>query len=90
MSEPDINEIAIYETEDGQVKVGVLFENDNLWLTQKLMSELFECSVDNVSLHLKNIFKGSELDKNSVIEDYSTTASDGKKHTTKHYSWNTV
>ncbi len=80
------NEIAIYETEDGQVKVGVLFEEDNLWLTQKLMAELFECSVDNISLHLKNIFKDKELDQNSVVEDYSITASDGKKYKTKHYA----
>jgi hypothetical protein len=86
MSKSNINEIAIYETEDGQVKVGVLFEKDNLWLTQKLMAELFECSVDNISLHLKNIFKDNELDKNSVVEDYSATASDGKKYKTKHYS----
>lgn len=86
MSKSSINEIAIYETEDGQVKIGVLFEKDNLWLTQKLMAELFECSVDNVSLHLKNIFREKELDKNSVIEEYSTTASDGKKYKTKHYA----
>ncbi len=86
MSKSKINEIAIYETEDGQVKVGVLFEQDNLWLTQKLMAELFECSVDNISLHLKNIFKDNELDKKSVVEDYSVTASDGKSYKTKHYS----
>ena len=86
MSKSNINEIAIYETEDGQVKVGVLFEEDNLWLTQKLMAELFECSVDNISLHLKNIFKDNELDKNSVVEDYSVTASDCKKYKIKHYA----
>lgn len=80
------NEIAIYETEDGQVKVGVLFEEDNLWLTQKLMAELFECSVDNISLHLKNIFKEKELDPKSVVEDYSITAADSKKYKTKHYA----
>jgi hypothetical protein len=73
------NEIAIYETEDGQVKVGVLFEEDNLWLTQKLLAELFECSVDNISLHLKNIFKEKELDQNSVVRNFRTTASECKK-----------
>ncbi len=86
MSKSKINEIAIYETNDGKVKVSVLFEQDNLWLTQKLMAALFECSVDNISLHLKNIFKDNELDKNSVVEYYSVTASDGKKYKTKHYS----
>ena len=85
MNKSKINKIAIYETEDVKIKVGVLFEEDNLWLTQKLMAELFECSIDNISLHLKNIFKDNELDKYSVVEDYSVTASDGKKYKTKHY-----
>jgi len=86
MEESKFNEIAVFETEDGKIKISVLFENENLWLTQKLMAHLFECSVDNISLHLKNIFKEQELDKNSVIEEYSTTATDGKKYKTKHYS----
>lgn len=80
------NEIAIYETDDGQIKISVLFDKDNFWLTQKLMAELFECSVDNISLHLKNIFKEKELDRKAVVEEYSATASDGKKYKTKHYS----
>ena len=80
------NEIAIYETEDGQVKVGVLFKNDNLWLTQKLMAKLFETSISNINIHLKNIFASNELDKNSVIKDFLITASDDKKYKTKHYS----
>jgi len=86
MNELNSNQIAIYETDDGQVKISVLFDEDNFWLTQKLMAELFECSVDNISLHLRNIFKNRELDKNSVVEEYSATASDGKKYKTKHYS----
>jgi hypothetical protein len=81
------NEIAIYETEDGQVKVGVLFEEDNLWLTQKLLAELFECSVDNISLHLKNIFKEKELDRQmqlfGISEQLHLTV---KKYKTKHYA----
>jgi len=80
------NQITIYETEDGKARIEVRFENENVWLTQKLMAELFECSVDNVSLHLKNIFTEKELDEKSVIEEYSITASDGKKYKTSHYS----
>jgi len=80
------SEILLYKTEDGEIKIDVYFDADNLWLTQKLMAELFECSTDNISLHLKNIFKEGELDKNSVIEYYSVTASDGKKYKTKHYA----
>ncbi len=86
MEQAKFNEIAVYETEDGKIKINVLFENENLWLTQKLMAQLFECSVDNVSLHLKNIFTEKELNINSVVEEYSVTASDGKKYKTKHYS----
>ncbi|MBN1974808.1 MAG: hypothetical protein JW787_14300 [Sedimentisphaerales bacterium] len=71
------NQITIYETEDGKARIEVRFENENTWLTQKTMAELFECSVDNISLHLKNIFAEKELDEKSVIEEYSITASDG-------------
>ena len=74
------SQLILYKTEDGEIKIDVRFDEDNLWLTQKLMAELFECSTDNISLHLKNIFKEDELDKNSVVEDYSVTASDGKKY----------
>jgi hypothetical protein len=72
------NQITIYETEDGKARIEVRFENENVWLTQKTMAELFECSVDNVSLHLKNIFAEKELDEKAVIEEYSITASDAK------------
>lgn len=82
---PD-NQITIYETEDGKARIEVRFENENVWLTQKLIAELFECSVDNVSLHLKNIFAEGELNPKSVVEEYSITAVDGKKYKTKHYS----
>lgn len=80
------NQITIYETEDGKARIEVRFEHENVWLTQKLISILFDCSTDNISLHLKNIFSEGELDQNSVTEEYSITASDGKKYKTKHYS----
>ncbi|MCD4663861.1 MAG: virulence RhuM family protein, partial [Bacteroidales bacterium] len=86
MSETNINQIAIYETEDGHIKVSVLYEEENLWLTQKLMAELFETTIANVNIHLKNILASNELDENSVIKDFLITASDGKKYKTKHYS----
>ncbi len=86
MEQAKHNEIAVYETEDGKIKISVLFQDENLWLTQKLMAELFECSTDNISLHLKNIFADKELDKKSVVEYYSVTASDGKNYKSKHYS----
>lgn len=86
MIPPENNQITFYETEDGKVRIEVRFEHENLWLSQKLMAELFECSTDNISLHLQNIFKAGELDKNSVTEEYSVTAADGKKYRTNFYS----
>ena len=85
-----MDQITFYETEDGKVRIEVRFEHENLWLSQKLMAELFECSSDNISLHLKNIFKSGELDKDSVTEEYSATASDGKKYKTECYSLEAV
>lgn len=75
---------------DGKVKVEVFVHDENLWLTQKKMAELFDCSVDNIGLHLKNIFNEQELDKNSVTEDFSATASDGKTYKTKFYNLDAI
>lgn len=83
---PHFDNITIFETEDGKTRVEVRFEHDNVWLTQKLMAELYECSADNVSLHLKHIFADKELDESAVTEDSSVTAVDGKKYRTKLYS----
>jgi hypothetical protein len=69
----------LYSTKEDEVKINVLLHNETIWLSQKIMAELFNCSSDNVGLHLKNILKTEELSKNSVTEDFSVTASDGKK-----------
>ena len=84
------SQIIIYQNESGEVKLDVRFDGDTVWLTQKLMSELFDCSIDNISLHLKKIFKEGELNENSVTEEYSTTASDGKKYRIKHYNLDAI
>jgi len=84
------SQIIIYQNESGEVKLDVRFDSDTVWLTQKMMSELFDCSTDNISLHLKNIFKEGELDENSVTEEYSATASDGKKYRVKHYNLDAI
>ena len=80
------SDFLIYTTPDGGVRVDVLFSHENVWLTQKLMALLFDCSVDNISLHLKNIFAEHELDEKAVTEEYSITATDGKSYKIKHYS----
>ena len=79
------DKIILYTTEDGNVNISVYFEHENFWLTQKTMAELFGCTTDNISLHLKNIFSDGELQKDSVTEKISATASDGKKYLTQFY-----
>ena len=70
--------------------VNVVFKDETFWLTQKAMAELFDCSVDNISLHLRNIFNDLELDKDSVAEDFSITAADGKNYKTKCYNLDAI
>jgi len=82
--------VLLYRTTNENVSVEVTFFNDNFWLTQKAMALLFDCSVDNISLHLKNIFTTGELNQNSVIEDFSTTAADGKSYKTKCYNLDAI
>jgi len=84
------NEIIFYSTPQGDKRVEVYFQDENFWLSQKRMAELFSCSTDNISLHLKNIFKDGELQESSVTEDFSVTADDGKKYKTRHYNLDAV
>src|SRR3989338_5999965 len=79
-------QITIYETADGMARVEVRFENENIWLTQKLIAELFDVSVPTVNEHLKNIFESNELNEKSVIRNFRITAADGKAYDTKHYN----
>jgi len=80
------DDILIFTTEDGRTRVEVRFQNENVRLTQKLMAALYECSTDNISLHLKNIFADRELEADSVTEESSATAADAKNYRTKFYS----
>ncbi len=83
---PSNTRITIYETDDGKAWVEVRFEDENVWLTQKLLADLFGTTVANINMHLKNIFLQRELDEKSVIKDFLITAADGKQYKTKHYS----
>ena len=67
-----------------------IVKEESIWLSQKGMAELFECSTDNISLHLKNIFSSGELDKNSVTEKISATAADGKNYPTQFYNLDAI
>ncbi len=78
--------ILIYQTEEGNTKIDVRLENETVWMTQKAIAELYQSTKQNVSLHIKNIFEVKELDENSVVKFYLTTARDGKNYKTKHYN----
>ena len=83
-------EILFYNSGSEKEFVSVIFKEENFWLTQKAMGELFDCSSDNISLHLKNIFAEEELDKDSVTEKFSVTAADGKKYKTQCYNLDAI
>ena len=68
----------------------MLYKNETIWATQKAMATLFDCSTDNISLHLKNIFKTGELIEGSVTEKSSVTAADGKNYITKIYNLDAI
>ena len=80
----------IYNTPREAVSVNAVVKGETIWLTQKAMAELFDCSTDNISLHLKNIFAEGELDKNSVTEKISATAADGKNYLTQFYNLDAI
>lgn len=78
--------LIIYNTPDGRSKVALMARDGMVWLNQQSIAELFGTSIPNISIHISNIFKENELDKDSVIKDYLTTASDGKPYHVMFYS----
>lgn len=86
-------EFLIFERQTHDKGIQVRFEDGDLWLTQKAMSELYNCSSDNIGLHLKNIYNDLELDKNSTTEDFSVIQKEGKREVTrkiKYYNLDAV
>lgn len=81
-----MDNLIIYNSQDGKVQVALLVADDAVWLTQSQLAALFDTSLQNVALHIKNIIKDKELEENSVIKDYLITAQDGKKYQVKHYA----
>jgi len=79
-------EILVYTAEDGSSRIRVLLEDETVWLTQAMMAELYETSKQNISLHVRNILSEGELQEDSVVKDYLTTATDGKNYRVKHYN----
>ena len=87
---PQFNDILLYSTSNGTVKVEVLYEDETFWLSQKRMAELFAVEIPTINYHLKEIFKNGELDENSVIRKILITAADSKKYNTQFYSLDAV
>jgi len=73
------NKIIIYNTDDGNIKIEVKLKDETVWLSQKQMAELFDCSTDNISLHLKNIYFERELEENRTTEEFSVVQKEGNR-----------
>ncbi|WP_418751604.1 RhuM family protein [Frisingicoccus sp.] len=85
-----MNELVLFEAQDGSVKLNVTIAEETVWLTQAQMVQLFDVSKQNISLHINNCFREGELDKTSVVKESLTTASDGKKYRIKYYNLDVI
>lgn len=84
------SEVILYQTSDGATLLEVRMENETVWLSQSQMAELFQTSVPNVSMHIRNVFAESELQQGSVIKEFLTTAADGKNYKTSFYNLDVI
>lgn len=83
-------EMLIYQTEDGLTKIDVNMQDETVWLSQAGMTQLFQTTKQNISLHINNIFKEGELEKDSVVKESLTTGADGKNYKTKFYNLDVI
>jgi hypothetical protein len=83
-------EFLIFTKQAGENGIEVRVQDGTIWLSQKLIATLFDCSTDNISLHLKNIYADNELDENSTTEDFSVVASNNKTYNIKHYNLDAI
>ena len=82
----DEQNLIIYNTEDGKVKVALMAKDGQVWMNQNQLSDLFDTSVPNICIHISNILKENELKEDSVIKYYLITAADGKEYNVRFYS----
>jgi prophage maintenance system killer protein len=88
--EPERGEVIIYQSNDGQASLDVHLTEETVWLTQAQMVKLFDKTKQNISLHIRNIFKEGELSEVAVVKEYLTTAADGKSYRTKYFNLDVV
>lgn len=84
------NEILLYNTPNGGVKVEIYLQNETVWLTQQKLADLFGVERSVVTKHLKNIFDSNELNKTAVCANFAHTAADGKKYNTQFYNLDAI
>jgi len=87
------SQFIIYQTEKGETRLDVRFQDETVWLTQNIMAELFQTSTDNIGLHLKNIYREDELDEKATTEDYSVVRQEGARQVNrmlKHYNLDAI
>lgn len=84
------SDILIYQNPDGNIKIDVRLEEETVWLSQAQMAELFGKDKRTVREHISNIFTKGELDENSVVRNFRTTAADGKNYPTNHYNLDVI
>ena len=88
--QPTTQDILLYQSPDGQIRLDVQLDHDTVWLTQAQMTALFDISKKTVSEHIGNIFREGELSADSVVRESRTTAADGKAYSVKHYNLDVV
>ena len=90
MTDQQKGEILIYQTEDGLTKIEVELRGETVWLSLEQMAELFQRDKSTVSRHIKNIFTEGELERNSVVANFATTATDGKTYKVDHFNLDVI
>jgi len=83
-------EFLIFTSQNGEDSIEVKVQDETVWLTQKLIAELFDKGRSTITEHLKNIFAENELDENSVCREFRHTGNDGKQYNTKYYNLDAI
>lgn len=81
------SQFLIYQSENGRIKLDVRFEGESVWLTQPMMAELFQTTVPNISMHLRNIFDEGELVHAATVKNVLTLRQEGSRQVSRNLHW---
>ena len=84
------NKLILYKDEEGRVSVNTRFADEDVWLTQAQLVEIYQSSKSNISEHLTNIFADKELEQDAVVRKFRTTAADGKNYQVQYYNLDVI